>query len=387
MKLKKFEGMRKQRKIIVGSIIGILILIGSIILYRSYALYKEEKTFNVLRGKVPHFSKGDIEFAVLLDGASSTTIPKKNAGYNFDSVVCDNEAIGEWDNEKWGVFVSNLSNSKTTCTLSFVTNTSNNASDYLISIANNSTELVYDETADNNLRYVGANPNNYVEFNGELWRIIGVMNNITDSEGNVGRLVKIVRNESIGDYYWSGRSSSSSTNNWINSSLNTQILNIDFYKELSSNSQDMLASIVWNLGASSSKNITTSEFYTRERGEALNGRPKTWIGKIALLYPSDYGFATSGGESQSREVCLNETLGTSYSINDCGKNNWLLPSTTLWTLMPSGLNAYCLSSFGVGESGVYLNQYSVFPALYLSSNVNISDGDGSQENPYKIEIN
>ena len=27
---------------------------------------------------------------------------------------------------------------------------------------------------DHNLRYVGANPNNYVSFNGELWRIIGV---------------------------------------------------------------------------------------------------------------------------------------------------------------------------------------------------------------------
>lgn len=41
-------------------------------------------------------------------------------------------------------------------------------------------ELKFDKTADNNLRYIGADPNNYVSFNGELWRIIGVMNNIDD---------------------------------------------------------------------------------------------------------------------------------------------------------------------------------------------------------------
>ena len=34
--------------------------------------------------------------------------------------------------------------------------------------------LERDTTSDNNIRYVGANPNNYVEFNGEAWRIIGV---------------------------------------------------------------------------------------------------------------------------------------------------------------------------------------------------------------------
>ena len=40
---------------------------------------------------------------------------------------------------------------------------------------------------DNNYRYSGSNPNNYVKFNNELWRIIGVIN---------GK-VKIIRNEAI----------------------------------------------------------------------------------------------------------------------------------------------------------------------------------------------
>ena len=43
---------------------------------------------------------------------------------------------------------------------------------------------------DNNVRYIGSNPNNYVEFNNELWRIIGVF------DGKI----KIIRMNSIGSY-------------------------------------------------------------------------------------------------------------------------------------------------------------------------------------------
>ncbi|MBR1748224.1 MAG: hypothetical protein IJ743_00345, partial [Bacilli bacterium] len=52
--------------------------------------------------------------------------------------------------------------------------------------------LAYDDFG--NLRYVGANPCNYVTFNGETagWRIIGVFDN----------QIKLIRNESIGDYSW-----------------------------------------------------------------------------------------------------------------------------------------------------------------------------------------
>lgn len=64
------------------------------------------------------------------------------------------------------------------------------ATDYIKKIANDAggntnsveqignTGLAYDGTVDNNLRYVGENPNNFIWFNDELWRIIGVMNNL-----------------------------------------------------------------------------------------------------------------------------------------------------------------------------------------------------------------
>ena len=79
--------------------------------------------------------------------------------------------------------------------------TDNNANKNSVEIIGD-TGLAYDGTIDNNLRYVGANPNNYVLFNGEKWRIIGVMNNIEDAKGNKGTYLKIIRGESIGAYSW-----------------------------------------------------------------------------------------------------------------------------------------------------------------------------------------
>ena len=64
--------------------------------------------------------------------------------------------------------------------------------------------LAYDGTTDNNLRYVGANPCNYVTFNGETagWRIVGVMNNIDDGTGKKETRLKLIRTEILGGYSW-----------------------------------------------------------------------------------------------------------------------------------------------------------------------------------------
>ena len=70
-------------------------------------------------------------------------------------------------------------------------------------------------TPDNNLRYVGTNPNNYIYFNCsttnpsemndstcEKWRILGVFNNIEDNNGNVSSRIKIMKYEPLGKYMW-----------------------------------------------------------------------------------------------------------------------------------------------------------------------------------------
>ena len=66
--------------------------------------------------------------------------------------------------------------------------------------------LAYDDYG--NLRYVGANPCNYVTFNGESagWRIIGVFDN----------QIKLIRSESIGKYSWDSSRNTINTGYGIN---------------------------------------------------------------------------------------------------------------------------------------------------------------------------
>ena len=383
-KLEKFTKNKNKKKIITISVIAFVLLIGVITLYRTFALYEEKLEFNLIQGKVPEYTSGDVSIAAIIDGEKSSTIPSKNDGYEFVSVECNNGAEAEWNNDTWKITIGNLSKSKTMCTLTFKTKEQTSGSggvDFITNLAEtNPEELAYDGTEDNNLRYIGANPNNYVKFNNEIWRIIGVMNNITDSEGNVGSHIKIIRNESIGDYEWGY-----SINDWTKSTLNTVTLNDDFYNRLTDNDQMIISNIVWNLGGHSTVNSKSIEFYNAERGtKVYSGRPKTWTGRIGLMYPSDAGYAVGGSV---KDTCL-ETDLSSYNSNNCYANDWLfMKESTQWTLTHNSSYsnyAYLVRSGGIFGTINIDNTPSVSPVLYLNSNVEIIGGDGSASNPYTL---
>ena len=136
-------------------------------------------------------------------------------------------------------------------------------------------------------------------------------------------------------------------------------------------------------------------FYERERGTTVynSGRPTTWSGKVALMYPSDYGYATSGGSTTNRDACLAKELYNwdSSSFSDCKNNDWLYDSSTAqWTLPP-----YSSNSNGVVNvrSTGFVNSYyaasnssGVRPSVYLTSNVKILGGDGTSNSPYTLEV-
>ena len=205
---------------------------------------------------------------------------------------------------------------------------------------------------DSNIRYIGANPNNYVYFNCsdysnqsdstcEKWRIIGVFKNMTKEDGSKEDLVKIIRDDSLGSIAWD----SNNVNDWSTASLQT-ILNGDYYNGTyatgafkNDSTRNAIESVVWNLGGSSTYNdVTASMFYERERGTTVyTDRPTTWTGKIALMYPSDYGYATAGGTTTNRESCLAKELYNwdGSGVSDCKNNDYLFKSAyTQWTLAP-----------------------------------------------------
>ena len=105
------------------------------------------------------------------------------------------------------------------------------------------------------------------------------------------------------------------------------------------------------------------------------------------MYPSDYGYATSGGSTTDRATCLNKDLyhWSDSSVSDCKKNDWLFNGRAQWTLSPYADSALALRAFNVLYDVYSTNaneDNGVRPAVYLSSNTKVLSGDGSSGNPF-----
>ena len=285
---------------------------------------------------------------------------------------------------------------------------------------------------DGNIRYYGANPNNYIYFNCsdynnqssstcELWRIIGVF------DGKV----KIMRNEGIGAFSWDTSDSSTNSgygvNEWSQADL-MKLLNSGY------DSESVGGSLYWNAKSgtcyNNSKNATTScnftrtglkndttrnmiaetTYYTRghnssgiyvgamydkERasGAVITGvtptRTLTWTGKIAIPYPSDYGYAA--------DLSLCQKTLYDYDNSTCTANNWMKSIITNnganvgWFLTPG----FSLANHAwyVGSDGRVSNGYSaclargVVPVLSLTSELGIGSGTGESSSPYQLSVN
>ncbi len=170
--------------------------------------------------------------------------------------------------------------------------------------------------------------------------------------------------------------------------------------------KNMLGNAVWNTGSNgrsySFNNIKTAKFYELERSTntgkiCTNGtyctdtvsRTTTWTGKVGLMYPSDYGYATSGGSTTDRATCLNTNLYSwdGSSVSDCKNNDWLYTSSsTQWTLSPGAYVSIAYYVFYVYSGNVDDNYAfagrAVRPVGYLLSNVGVQSGDGSASNPF-----
>ncbi|HIQ94538.1 TPA: hypothetical protein IAB29_05360 [Candidatus Ventrenecus stercoripullorum] len=393
LKLEKFKEKEKKRKFIIIFTVCCILLLAGVFLYTSFAVLTEEKQFNVINGT--YQDPGDLYFAVYVDGEITNTIPSKDSGYTLDmkKSSCTNGATVSWDNDSWSAVV-NFSNysagnmSRTKCTMYFKVDYPL-ATDHIISLAKDSSELVYDETSDNNLRYIGADPSNYVSFNGELWRIIGVFNNIDNGSDTKETRLKIIKDEP----YSTGMAwDTDNINDWTTASLQEE-LNTTYLNSIQSPYKEMISNAKWNLGGTANyKTALASDWYGYERGTTVySGSPTEWTGQIGLMYPSDYGYATSGGSSVNRASCLAKELYNWDSVSDCYNNDWLYKSGTYqWTLTPrsgsSNLVFFVYYDGYVNSNSALNASNAVSPALYLSSNVKISGGTGTSSDPYQLSL-
>ena len=275
---------------------------------------------------------------------------------------------------------------KATDKLITLTNNKDNSGLYTITHPKDTTLQIGNDKDITEYRYRGASPKNYVTFNGETWRIIGVFPT-DDGTGNIENRIKLIKDQSIGNKYWD----TSQSNNWARpATLNTE-LNTTYLNSLDSTTQNMIGNTKYYLGGYSNFSIQKDAMYQYERkiqnttsNEFYNGtNPNSFIGKLGLMYASDYGYAVS-------DECTQNLNG--YDNATCKNNNWLFKGNDEW-ILPQIASYSSLALFVYSDGGVNLNDRevrrylnAVRPVLYLTSNVLITGGSGTSTDPYTFGL-
>ncbi len=269
--------------------------------------------------------------------------------------------------------------------------------------------LYKDSYESNVYTYRGANPNNYVTFNGESWRIISA--NTSDNT------IKIMRNAvlsdrqfdiSIGRYQGSSRycNDSSGCNIWGSSStlydsnlspitelarevnrtkyalpsqeaeLNTY-LNGEYYNGISAEARSMIKSdAIYKVGVlkyQSGQTIST---------DIIQVNAVKWKGKVALIDATEYVRASTYSSCTDVDYA--------YSNTGCKNNNWMYLNDIWWTLLPNSYGSsyavWCVNSSGGLHYNYASYAHGVRPVLTLASNVQITGGAGTSSSPYTLGV-
>ncbi|MCI9084745.1 MAG: hypothetical protein HFH46_03945, partial [Bacilli bacterium] len=216
--------------------------------------------------------------------------------------------------------------------------------------------------------YKGANPNNYITFNNELWRILSV-----ESDGSL----KIIKNESIGSMQWD----STGVNNWTRPADLNIYLNGDYYNSLDANFRDLVISHNFGIGKVDKYGEASYNFTNQIKAE----NSEVWDGKVALITLGDFMNANS-----NKETCYSLS---NISMQDrvCKTSNYILSLISgdyfILTLTPDNSTHSVhriTNSGGTIEYNVTVSEM-VFPVLYLKSGLSLT-GDGSEGTPYEISL-
>ena len=262
--------------------------------------------------------------------------------------------------------------------------------------------LYLDLYEENRYIFRGGNPNNYIKFNNELWRIVSIESD---------NAIKIVKSTTLGAYSYDERTSETSGPRYND--------NNTFCKNLNPTDNTYWGCSIWSkvsgtittgsytgtvtedatlnkhlnttyynsLNEDAKKNIIDYNFKVGFVGnnslQIVNNYEKllTWNGKIALINASDYLKASTHSECKE----IKTTCGASSSA--CSDENYLFNNKNEWFLAPAhgyaGVNYSVYEGGGLCANGPSL-EFHVFPTLFLKSDIKFT-GEGTEENPYLIK--
>ena len=272
--------------------------------------------------------------------------------------------------------------------------------------------------ATNDYRYYGASPDNYIclDMEGQsscpdrgLYRIIGsIYENNSKNYSLKIRKATPLHNQSVNSYVynygintWATITSNNFSNSLTSGTSIMKLLNSgDWWNNtndylnygITDIAKEMVSLSVFYLGGSSSNALISDQMYTYERGinRFSANKPLFWLGKIGLMYASDYGYAS--GNNCAKNVNLNAYM------SKCSTLNWLKNANSVQWLINSSTKGdyYAFDVYSTGNVGntMYVvpedddqtYSYLVYPSFYINSDVVIASGTGSETAPYQVKL-
>ena len=448
MKLEKFKEQNKKKKVIVIFTICCILLLARVFIYASFAVFTENKDFNVINGTAQ--DPGDIYFAYYVDGSIQKEAPKQNTGYVFDeeSSNCTNGVKPNWNHSTW-TFRGNYENynatdyTRTKCNLYFtktktVSTVLGNLEVYTYTpdftksacddeACESHEKGVFETTDDDGTSYYyrGSVENNYVYFANRYWRIIRINGDgsirmiydgtvahkngesSTDRQAGTSQFnISDTDNMYLGYMYTSGEAHGLGTSSTIKQA------NDNFYTGVLSSYASYIDTDAGFCGDRSTLNLqngvgtgtvltymkgylrvsTSTPSLSCENSSDLYTVSSSSKGNKALTYP--VGLITAD------EVILSGSSGGvfdgNYNYQKYAPDSYLTTGNNYWTMTPSGyyapfgnVNRFALL-FYVSTSG-YIDDtgamYSFEIGLKPVINIrgNVSiSGQGTMEEPYMI---
>ncbi len=229
-----------------------------------------------------------------------------------------------------------------------------------------STELYYDKNK--NLLYYGANPNNHIIINQEMWQIIGVYNN----------KLKLIKENSIGNYQYD-----SNLKYYQNSKINN-LLNELYYK--------------------SAKGTCYQDNLEKECDFTNTGLTKETISLLDMQTVNNETTSIENKENfKESQITITNTFETNISLpsitdyintlyckeeNTCNTSWMTKPGTLLLTLNNINNNLYTMSITEDGSIKIdndATTNLEVRPVIILKEENYIIKGNGTQDTPYILK--
>ena len=263
-------------------------------------------------------------------------------------------------------------------------NTVITANPTLTTSSNNTTDAsgLYKSTATNTGKatyyFRGNVENNYVSFAGQTWRIVrinedGTIRIVMQDGINNNKYIKFNPNYNNYTYmYYSNSNAKTQLNSWYQanigskSDLANKVVSGNYYCEQAKAKYD-------SSYTSGSASMTVYSKYTPNFKCTTDGNGKGQVSESVGLLSYDEVVYAGGYYCQSNS------------------NYYLYNNSPFWTMSPAGFSGsystvwYVPAVVDDGRYNSVYNTYVLRPVINLTVNTQISDGDGTKENPFVVE--